>query len=149
MEIDRDTQRQSLMEKLEEVVRKRHSKPCIDCGMETFPVNSWESAGNGGYRINVNLNTAENFLLWDDVWVETGLAFDGGSLCVGCTEKRLGRKLKAADFQFGNNGYNIPDLATERLLSRMLPRGVRRKVLSDNKGKSITMLVTKEDMETA
>jgi len=51
------------MENLEEVVRKRHSKPCVDCGMETYPVNWFEPVGEGDYRFHVTFNTCEHFLL--------------------------------------------------------------------------------------
>src|SRR6516165_208032 len=129
-----------------EPIRNVIVSKCRDCGMKTWPVNSIEPDGEG-HKLNVALNTCEHFWLWDEVWAETGLETCGGTLCVGCAEKRLGRKLTSNDFQFGDNGYNVPDLATERLLSRMLPRGYRRKILRDNKGKSITMVFTKEDFE--
>jgi hypothetical protein len=81
----------------------------------------------------------------DEVWAQTGLAPDGGTLCVGCIEKRLNRKLQPNDFVLGGNGYNVPDLATERLLSRFLPRSYRRKILRDNQGKQITLTLKPED----
>jgi hypothetical protein len=68
-----------------------------------------------------------------------------GLIRVGCIEKRLNRKLQPSDFVIGNNGYNIPDLATKRLLSCFLPRGVRRKILGDNRGKQITMTLQPEN----
>jgi hypothetical protein len=116
-----------------ELVRNVLVRKCRDCGIETWPINSIEPDGEG-YKVNVSLNTCEHFLLWDGVWAETGLEPDAGTLCVACTEKSLGRKLTSNDFEFGDNGYNIPDLATERLLSRMLPRGYRRKILRDKGG---------------
>ena len=38
------------------------------------------------------------FMLRSDVWAETGVEPDGGMLCVGCVEKRLGATLGTDDF---------------------------------------------------
>jgi hypothetical protein len=37
-------------------------------------------------------------MLWDKVWAAAGLDHDDGWFCIGCIEKRLGRKLVLADF---------------------------------------------------
>ena len=42
----------------------------------------------------------------------------GGSLCVGCLEKQLGRKLKPKDFE-RDHGFNLPGMpASPRLKKR-------------------------------
>ena len=40
----------------------------------------------------------EYYLVHDHVWNASGLSKDGGMLCVGCLEKRLGRRLCRDDF---------------------------------------------------
>ena len=51
---------------------------CIDCGYQTL----WD----------------EYYSLNQDVWDRTGVSEDGGMLCIGCVEKRLGRPLHVMDF---------------------------------------------------
>jgi hypothetical protein len=52
---------------------------CIDCGVNTRRLR-------------------EYYMLRDEVWLQTGLGFDDGKLCIGCVEKRIGRRLKPSDF---------------------------------------------------
>ncbi len=57
------------------------SSPCDDCGVET----------------NHNLtDNAEWYMVKDIIWVKTGNA---RYLCIGCLEKRLGRRLVYSDFK--------------------------------------------------
>ncbi len=62
---------------------KRNSRDahwcCVDCGVNTF-------------------ETDEYYMVHDAVWRSSGLAQDGGKLCVVCLEARLGRKLTQSDF---------------------------------------------------
>jgi hypothetical protein len=51
---------------------------CHDCGADT---------------------TTEYYLVHDQLRASAGMAPDGGFLCVGCIETRLGRELNAADFR--------------------------------------------------
>jgi hypothetical protein len=52
------------------------------------------------------------------VWSEAALGSDGGRLCIGCLEKRLGRKLRPKDFQ-KEHPFNTGGLpCTERLRNR-------------------------------
>jgi hypothetical protein len=44
------------------------------------------------------IEAGEYYILRDDVWLSTGLKQDGGMLCIGCVESRLGRRLNRADF---------------------------------------------------
>jgi hypothetical protein len=51
-----------------------------------------------------------------NVWKKAGMEPYGGCLCIGCLEKRLGRKLKPKDFQ---SGHPFKDLrGTPRLIER-------------------------------
>jgi hypothetical protein len=51
------------------------------------------------------------------VWKAAGMDEWGGCLCIGCLEKRLGRKLKPKDLQRGHPFNCIPN-GTPRLLKR-------------------------------
>lgn len=79
---------------------------CHDCGVEV------SSALDGGER--------EFYMVLDDVWALTGLEPEGGCLCVGCIEARIGRALMRVDFVAVP--LNDPDLYgnfSERLLDRL------------------------------
>jgi hypothetical protein len=52
---------------------------CLDCGTDT-------------------IEAGEYYILRDDVWLSTGVKRDGGMLCIGCVESRLGRRLNRSDF---------------------------------------------------
>lgn len=56
---------------------------CLDCGQNT-------SEHDGGLN--------EYYMVHKDVWFMSGIAPDGGMLCIGCLEKRIGRRLKPSDF---------------------------------------------------
>jgi hypothetical protein len=51
---------------------------CIDCGKDTDAIN-------------------ENYMIHDELWRAANPA-EAGMLCVGCCERRLGRKLCRKDF---------------------------------------------------
>jgi hypothetical protein len=57
---------------------------CCDCGANTAPAENRRGRW-------------EHFIVHDDVWAAAGMAHDGGYLCVGCIEARLGRVLRADD----------------------------------------------------
>jgi hypothetical protein len=82
---------------------------CIECNMDTSTPtgpNEW-------------------FMLVSEVWALTGLSRTGGVLCIGCTERRVGRELAPDDFD-GTLGTNRPSLAdSDRMLNRL---GYRRRV---------------------
>jgi hypothetical protein len=60
----------------------------------------------------------EWFMVHDPVWAETGLRSNGGCLCVGCLESRIGRELRPDDFP--TLPVNRPGKFTsDRLLSRL------------------------------
>lgn len=56
---------------------------CVDCGRETLPTDG---------------RAAEWYTVHDQVWADAGMAPLDGCLCVGCIERRLGRRLRAGDF---------------------------------------------------
>jgi hypothetical protein len=53
---------------------------CVDCGKDTS-------------------NSGEYYSVSDDVWDASGIAPDGGMLCLTCLETRIGRLLTAEDFR--------------------------------------------------
>jgi hypothetical protein len=53
---------------------RRHH--CLDCGVDTLAIG-------------------EYYVLHNHIWP---IAPDGGMLCIGCVEERIGRRLTAADF---------------------------------------------------
>ena len=51
--------------------------------------------GETGFRVG---DDSEVYTLRDEVWKKTGMELMGGCLCIGCVEKRIGRRLKPRDF---------------------------------------------------
>jgi hypothetical protein len=58
----------------------------------------------------------EMYMVRDLVWEQAGMTPMGGCLCIGCLEKRLGRRLRPKDFLRDNPFNRIP--GTLRLLQR-------------------------------
>jgi hypothetical protein len=71
---------------------------CLDCDVHTSAIG-------------------EYYMLRDEVWLEANPDGDG-MLCVGCLEKRLGRRLEPTDFT--ESTHNFVDRASPRLRSRVL-----------------------------
>ncbi len=73
---------------------------CVDCGVNTNDIN-------------------EYYMVHDHIWHSVDMASDGGMLCIGCLEERLGRQINAADFT--DMPVNYVDFfdRSERLLSRL------------------------------
>src|SRR5262249_21765520 len=71
---------------------------CIDCGVNTAPgfpdgptaLRQMEATGGSEATIGPD---SEVYIVRDSVWKRAGMAPFGGCLCIGCLEKRLGRKL--------------------------------------------------------
>ena len=79
---------------------RKIAKPCVDCA--------------GDFD--------ERYMVKCEIWAASGLARDGGVLCIGCLERRLGRRLTPDDFDPGwraNSG--IHDLQSLRLRDRAAP----------------------------
>jgi hypothetical protein len=58
--------------------------PCRDCAKPTIPLDG---------------SPHEYYVVHDRIWSEAGVPPEGGYLCVGCLQRRLGRRLAAADFE--------------------------------------------------
>ena len=54
---------------------------CIDCGVNTFDLGEY-------YNVH------------DRIWASAGMGSHDGMLCIGCLEKRIGRKLEPGDFGY-------------------------------------------------
>ena len=61
---------------------------CKDCGMDTMPCT-----GKRGCR---RKGRSEYYMVRDKLWGTAGMK--RGFLCVGCLERRVGRRLRAKDF---------------------------------------------------
>ena len=61
---------------------------CMDCGVDTLEIK-------------------EFYMIQDELWAQINPQLEG-LLCIGCVEKRLGRKLKPGDFpSYETNSYFI------------------------------------------
>jgi hypothetical protein len=99
---------------------------CIDCGVNTAPgflsrvelETTWRAA-DGDEIATLTINSqSEIYTVRDRVWQAAGMEPMGGCLCIGCLEKRLGRRLRPKDFVH-DDGFNSPRLpGTTRLLQR-------------------------------
>jgi len=96
---------------------------CIDCGFDTQPgaltrvqVDTLIAAGAEDLGVlNYDHNT-ETYYVRDHIWKAAGMEPFGGCLCIGCLEKRIGRRLKPKDFQRDHPFNTLP--GSPRLLSR-------------------------------
>jgi hypothetical protein len=101
---------------------------CIDCGVNTAPGNlnraEWENTVKAlgklwetgtGVEIIID-NRSEVYTVREAVWKRAGVEPMGGCLCIGCLEKRIGRRLKPKDFLRGHPFNRLP--GTPRLLQR-------------------------------
>jgi hypothetical protein len=61
---------------------------CLDCGDEIAAKGDW-------------------CMLEDKVWAGTGIAPDGGVLCLECIEGRLGRYLETSDFAIADESDRL------------------------------------------
>jgi hypothetical protein len=98
---------------------------CVDCGVNTAPGMSTRAEiyqaivveSKKGIELEIN-GQSEVYTVRDAVWAKAGMEADGGCLCIGCLEVRLGRKLKPKDFLRGDE-FNSPEIpGTSRLLER-------------------------------
>ena len=103
---------------------------CVDCGMNTAPGTPprrlmaflFQQAGmDDEVRSRITWDS-EVYTVRDSVWKKAGIAPMGGCLCIGCLERRIGRRLEPKDFP-ADDAFNHPDLpGTERLLNRRSSR---------------------------
>ena len=61
---------------------------CADCGVDTRPCT-----GRRGCR---HTGRWDDYLVRNSLWAAAGM--ERGFLCVGCLERRLGHRLRPADF---------------------------------------------------
>jgi hypothetical protein len=102
---------------------------CVDCGFNTAPglLNRAEAEAyvrelgilwdKGGASIPGTIDAnSEVYMVRESVWKKTGLEGYGGCLCIGCLEKRIGRRLKPKDFNRDHSFHSLP--GTPRLRNR-------------------------------
>jgi hypothetical protein len=105
---------------------------CIDCGFDTHPGHDGRASVEAARQrrdFTVEYRPGENevYIVRHEVWDASGVAPNGGCLCIGCLETRIGRKLTPTDFPM-ENGLNQlpPHVYTPRLRSRLFNRQARR-----------------------
>jgi hypothetical protein len=98
------------------------------CGINTAPGLSnraelEQAFARGEDGIDQHINShSEVYMVRDAVWKRAGMEPLGGCLCIGCLERRLGRRLEPKDFKCGDS-FNHPRIpGTERLLRRRKDR---------------------------
>jgi hypothetical protein len=107
--------------------RTPESWHCVGCGFNTAPGHKsraemqWEF--NSGKDLFYEVGTSsEMYMVKDHVWNKAGMPPMGGCLCVGCLEKRIGRKLVPKDFAKQHIFNDMP--GTVRLMSRQIGDGI-------------------------
>ena len=94
---------------------------CVMCGTNTHPGAKGrialreDLATKGKSRLRFDHRT-EVYRVHDAVWKRAKVAPHDGCLCIGCLERRLGRKLKPKDFDLSHPLDAIP--GSKRLLQR-------------------------------
>jgi hypothetical protein len=110
---------------LEEIRRQGipESWDCIDCGVNTAPGCSnaaqiLQAFASGRGATQTFDERSEIYTVKLAVWKAARMTYEGGCLCIGCLEKRLGRRLRPKDFKDGNALNEMP--GTDRLISRRM-----------------------------
>jgi len=101
---------------------------CVDCGFNTAPGLKnraemeaaiaamgilWKAGGSVQNHVDTD---SEVYTVRDSVWKKAGMAEMGGCLCIGCLERRIGRRLKPKDFPRDDPFNSLP--GTARLMKR-------------------------------
>jgi hypothetical protein len=74
-------------------------------------------AGKRKWSILVTHNSrSETYVVHDHIWKAAGMEPYGGSLCIGCLERQIGRRLTPLDF--ADHVFNTYLPGTPRLLER-------------------------------
>jgi hypothetical protein len=102
---------------------------CIDCGCNTAPGFPTRLEVERAYKAGVlrrdgemqpfNLcfdEYTEVYSVHSSIWAAAGMSPNGGCLCIGCLEQRLGRQLHPGDFD--DDPFNDVLTGTSRLLAR-------------------------------
>jgi hypothetical protein len=72
------------------IEHQRRAVLCVDCGASTTPTNHMGRPDRTGPGF-------EWYMVHDALWAQAGMPPNGGCLCVGCLELRLGRPLQRTD----------------------------------------------------
>jgi hypothetical protein len=73
---------------------------CMDCGVDTDAID-------------------ESYMIHDDLW-RAAVPSEAGMLCVGCCERRLGRRLRREDFRpYAQTAFDEGMPVSARLKDRM------------------------------
>jgi len=107
---------------------------CVDCGINTWPgfptrveierryntlaaSKTLSATGEEPPLAKLTVNDrCEVYTVRDSVWKAAGMEPMGGCICIGCLEKRLGRRLNPKDFPRRHPFNSLP--GTERLIER-------------------------------
>jgi hypothetical protein len=94
---------------------------CIDCGVNTAPGCSTreqiEQASPAQDSVTQTFDDqTEVYVVRAAIWKAASMEDYGGCLCIGCLEKRIGRKLRPKDFMRKHPFSALP--GTKRLLAR-------------------------------
>jgi hypothetical protein len=96
---------------------------CVDCGVNTAPglQNTIQMKKAFAADWNISLvqtvdTSSEVYMVTPKIWKAAGMDDWNGCLCIGCLEKRLGRRLKPRDFNRDHTFILFP--GTKRLLAR-------------------------------
>jgi hypothetical protein len=96
---------------------------CIDCGYNTNPgappraLAEFLMNRDGSFPMTFTAES-EVYMVTRAVWKAAGMEQYGGCLCIGCLEKRIGRKLTSQDFEPWHILNNSGMPGTPRLLDR-------------------------------
>ena len=93
------------IKKRESIARERIESRCLDCQVET----SCTPRGKND----------ERYMIHNHLWLQANPS-GTGKLCIGCLEKRMGRRLTPADFT--DCPLNNSASGSERLISRLAGR---------------------------
>jgi hypothetical protein len=106
---------------LKGIVSEHHN--CIDCGVNTNPgappreLLEFLMERDGHAQIGYN-EESEVYIVRNKIWKAAGMEGYGGCLCIGCLEKRIGRRLRPKDFP-ADHPFNNPEWpCTDRLRDR-------------------------------
>ena len=97
---------------------------CIDCGYNTNPgappreLAEFLMNRDGKFQVGFT-HESEVYMVKNKIWKAAGMEPWGGCLCVGCLERRIGRRLKPKDFEL-DHVFNNPGLPRSARLSDRL-----------------------------
>jgi hypothetical protein len=112
------------------------SNNCLDCGYDTMPgtparaeseemIREQKARGVKNWSVPATLtNESEQYIVHPHVWQAAGMKEwsdrgESGVLCIGCLEKRIGRRLRPDDFD-ALHVFNDPTLpGTDRRFNRL------------------------------